>query len=64
MNRKSLKRYTLVLSGAQVRALHKIADYGMAEAPAFWHTASLQAAIRALIELKAVLRKVEEDEKP
>lgn len=71
MNRKSMKRYTLVLSGPQVRALSRIAHHGMSairrigmEAYYIGPEASVHAARRTLLDLDATLAKVTEDEKP
>ena len=71
MNRKSMKRYTLVLSGPHVRGLSRIAHYGMnairkmGQEPYYIGSGpSVDAARRALRDIDAILEKVAEDEKP
>lgn len=61
MNRKSLKVYTLVLTGAQVRALLLAANAGTPYA-AWQNRHSYKAAHRALLALEAVHLKVLADE--
>lgn len=63
MNRKSTSKvYTLVLTGAQVRALRASAHAGTPYA-AWQNRSSYAAAHRALCALDAVYSKVMEDEK-
>ena len=55
MNRKSLKLYTLLLSGPQVRALHALVHDQQARR-------LTRTELRVIAELQAVRNKVQEDD--